>query len=510
MTEPLFRNVLRLATIMRVFTRHGLFVRLEASGLIIGGAARFLGMFTKADYKNETLGKRLAKSLEVLGPTFIKFGQALSMRPDVVGQDIASELELLRDSLPSFPGEEARAIIADTLGGEISEYYQSFDDRAVAAASIAQVHFAVSLDGAKVAVKVLRPGVEDLFFADIALFRRVARLCSWLFPNWRRLRLEDVVKTFEDSIVMEMDLRFEAAAASEMTENFTGDDTIYIPKIDWRRTGRRVLTEERIEGVSIGQKEAMLEAGIDLAEVTARSAEAFFNMVFRDGFFHADMHPGNLFVSMDGKLILVDFGIMGRLDYDTRRYLGEMLIGLLTRDYRRVAKMHFEAGYVSSHRSVDDFTQAIRSIAEPIFGRPQNEISIARLLEQLFQVTKTFDMEVQPQLLFLQKSMLVAEGLGRYLYPEANMWQLAAPMIEKWIVENLGPAARVRNAVEDVAEAMGNLPGLLADIARHGPAPVNGIRLHPDTLRALQSPPCKYAWAPWLVAAVFALLWLLD
>jgi ubiquinone biosynthesis protein len=310
---------------------------------------------------------------------------------------------------------------------------------------------------------------------------------------------------------MEMDLRFEAAAAAETAENFADDESFYIPRIDWQRTARRVLTLERIDGISIDEVAALKTAGHDLLAVVEKAADAFFNMVFRDGFFHADMHPGNLFVGADGQLIAVDFGITGRVDKRTRRFLGEMLLGFLNGDYRRVAEVHFEAGYVPPEKSVDAFTQAVRSFAEPILGRPLHEISVARLLGQLFQVTETFAMEVQPQLLLLQKSMLVAEGVGRRLDPQINMWQLARPLIEQWMANNLGPQARVMESMGSVFASLESLPRLVAnaektvEALRHG-----GLKLHSESVRSIQQNGRAHGilptWMPWVLVAVLGFL----
>ncbi len=410
--------------------------------------------------------------------------------------------------MPPFPAEEARRIIAAELGRPVEAVFAQFEDRAVAAASIAQVHFAIASDGTEVAVKVLRPGVEDFFARDIDLMYWMAEIVEAAQPAWRRLKPVESVQKFEESVQMEMDLRFEAAAAAEMADNFADDPSFNIPKVDWLRTAKRVLTLERVHGTPIDEVEALDAAGIDRRLVLERAADAFFNQVFRDGFFHADMHPGNLFIDPQGNLIAVDFGITGRIDQRTRRYLGEMLLGFLSQDYRRVAEVHFEAGYVPADQSVDLFTQACRSIAEPILGLPLHEISIARLLGQLFQVTEQFSMETQPQLLLLQKSMLVAEGVGRIVDPTVNMWQLARPMVEQWMIANLGPQARMRATLQDAGDILERLPRLVAAAEQAaGLIADGGLRLHPDSIRALtrqrrRSVPAH--WIGWGVAALLA------
>ncbi|NKB55365.1 MAG: 2-polyprenylphenol 6-hydroxylase [Alphaproteobacteria bacterium] len=452
-------SIARLIGIARTFARHDALFPLERMGVtpVIVSVAKLVSRRAAPGRP----GERLAAALEELGPTFIKLGQALSVRPDLVGDAIADDLSALQDRLPPFPGATAREIIEQELETPVGELYRHFDETPVAAASIAQVHFAETPDGDMVAVKILRPGIEARFRQDIDLFLWLSRLLERTRPALRRLRPLEVVRTFEASVNIEMDLRLEAAAASELGENSEHDNGFRVPKIDWVRTGRRVMTLERIEGVRIDDLAALAEAGFEPRDILRRSAESFFNQVFRDGFFHADIHPGNMFVAPDGTLCPVDFGIMGRLDRKTRNYLADMLIGFLDRDYKRVAEVHFEAGYVPARKSVGAFTQAVRSIGEPILGKPLHEISLARLLAQLFQVTETFEMETQPQLLLLQKTMLVAEGVGRTLDPSINMWMLARPLIEEWVIANRGPEARLRDMVGDTVSKLERLPQLL-------------------------------------------------
>ena len=503
------RNLWRLSSIARVLSREGALFPLEgveAGRLLV----KLLAPVVNPESRRLRPGQRLAVALQRLGPTFIKLGQALSTRSDLVGDEVAADLSELQDRLPPFAAAEARRIVADELGRPLEEIFQSFEDQPVAAASIAQVHFAVTAEGGDVAVKVLRPGVEAKFAGDIALFYWLARWAERLAPSLRRLRLVESVKAFEDSVAMEMDLRFEAAAAAEMAENFIDDETFEIPAIDWQRTARRVMTLERISGIPIDEVDAITASGHDRDQVMAKAASAFFNMVFRDGFFHADMHPGNLFVGSRGELIAVDFGITGRVDRQTRRFLGEMLLGFLNGDYRRVAEVHFEAGFVPADKSVDAFTQACRSIAEPILGRPMHEISVARLLGQMFEVTETFAMETQPQLLLLQKSMLVAEGVGRRLDPNVNMWELARPLIENWMVDNLGPQARVRETVGSLMASLESLPRLVAQAEKTVEAlRSGGVKLHRESLTSMRGTPRNGifpAWVPWVLVVVLAVL----
>jgi ubiquinone biosynthesis protein len=349
------------------------------------------------------------------------------------------------------------------------------------------VHLALTFEGEEVAVKVLRPDIAAAFARDLDLFFWLAQLIERTQPALRRLKPVAVVQTLADTVRQEMDLRLEAAGASELRENFAGDATFRVPRVDWARTGRGVLTLERVGGIRVDDRPALIAAGRDVHAVMANAAGAFFNQVFRDGFFHADLHPGNLFIDATGAIVAVDFGIMGRLDRKTRYYLADMLLAFLQGDYRRVAEVHFEAGYVPARQSLEAFAQACRSIGEPILGRPLHEISLGRLLAQLLQVTKQFQMETQPQLLLLQKTMVLAEGVGRLLDPSVNMWTLARPLIEGWMRENRGPEARLRDAAADLSGALSRLPALLGGLERLGAAIVEGggLPLHPETVAAI-------------------------
>lgn len=409
-------------------------------------------------------GQRLAAALEELGPSFIKLGQLLSTRADLLGEEITADLASLQDRLPPFPGSAACALIETEFGCPLRTLFASFDQTAIAAASIAQVHFARTIEGREVAVKVLRPGIAEAFARDLDLFLWLAEWSERLQPALRRLKPVEVVETLAEVVRFEMDLRLEAAAAAELGENFAGDPDFRVPRVDWLRTGRGVLTIERVNGIRIDDRVAILAAGHRIEDLLGKAAAAFFNQVFRDGFFHADLHPGNMFVDTDGAIAVVDFGIMGRLDRATRFYLADMLIGFLSGDYRRVAEVHFAAGYVPPGRSVDAFTQACRSIGEPILGRPLQEISVARLLAQLFEITEQFEMETQPQLLLLQKTMVVIEGVGRRLDPAINIWTLARPLIENWMRDNRGPEARVRLGLETLADLAERVPRLVRSL----------------------------------------------
>ena len=425
----------------------------------------------------------MAAAFNELGPSFVKLGQLLSTRADLLGEEMAIDLASLQDRLPPFPGQVARALIETEFARPIDTLFASFDEVAVAAASIAQVHFARTTDGQEVAVKILRPGIAEAFTGDLNLFLWLAGLGERLQPALRRLKPVEVVQTLAEVVRIEMDLRMEAAAAAELAENFAGDPDFHVPRVDWLRTGRTVLTLERINGIRIDDRAALLAGGHRIEDLLAKAAAAFFNQVFRDGFFHADLHPGNMFVDPNGAIAVVDFGIMGRLDRATRFFLADMLIGFLSGDYRRVAEVHFAAGYVPPRRSVDAFTQACRSIGQPILGKPLQEISVARLLAQLFEITEQFEMETQPQLLLLQKTMVVIEGVGRRLDPEINIWALARPLIEGWMHDNRGPEARVRLGMETLADLIERVPPLVRSLERLVTDwSREGVILHVETL----------------------------
>ncbi|MBI1246088.1 MAG: 2-polyprenylphenol 6-hydroxylase [Alphaproteobacteria bacterium] len=491
-------HLVRLAKIVRTLAAYD---ALEAFGLaetlpFAGRVARHLrrpGLPARP-------GERLALALADLGPGFVKLGQVLSTRADIVGEAVAADLTGLQDSLPPFDFAHARATIENEFGKPIAELYATIDETAVAAASIAQVHFATTVDGREVAVKVLRPGVEKAFARDVDLLAWIAALVERFVPKARRLKPGAVVEKLAQTVRFEMDLRLEAAAAEELGANFPDDPEFRVPKPDWTRTGKRVLTTARISGIPIDERERLIAAGHDPQEIVAKAARAFFRQVFRDGFFHADMHPGNIFVAEDGALVAVDFGIMGRIDKPTRIVLADMLAGFLNQDYRKVAEVHFRAGFVPATQDMGAFAQAARAIAEPILGLPLEQISLARLLAQLFEVTEQFQMETQPQLLLLQKSMLVCEGVGRKLDPDINMWTLARPLIESWMMENRGPMARIATTGQELLERIEELPALVANLD-HAAALIagGGVRLHPDTLKAFGTDRAPARW-PWVLA----------
>jgi ubiquinone biosynthesis protein len=406
-------------------------------------------------------GQRLAAALEEMGPTFIKFGQSLATRTDLLGEAIATDLSTLQDRLPSFPIEQARAIVEADLDQQLEALFADFADQPVAAASIAQVHFATTSDGREVAVKVLRPGIEQAIEEDLVFFTWLAELVERTQPRLGHYRPVEAVAIFATATRRELDLRLEAAAAVELARNSLDYEGFRVPEVDWRRTGRRVLTLERVIGQHVGGRARLIAAGHDPDRIMENASRAFFSQVFKDGFFHGDMHPGNFLIDAEGTIVALDFGIMGRVEMTDRRHMAEILIGFLDRDYVSVADVFFRAGFLPPEADKMAFVQAIRSIGEPILGLPLEEISFGRLVGQLLAVADSFEMRTQPQLLLLQKTMVVAEGVGRLLNPRVNMWQLAQPLVEEWIITNLGPRAKVEQALAEGVDTARRLPGLV-------------------------------------------------
>jgi len=411
----------------------------------------------------------LVEAFQSLGPSFIKIGQAMATRPDIVGPDMALELMRLQDRVPPFPGKQAVQIIEQELDAPLNDLFSTFDETPVAAASIAQVHLATTTDGQDVAVKVLRPGIEKAFARDLESFLWLARIVERFSSRARRLRPMSVVETISETIALEMDLRYEAAAASELQDNSRGNANYAVPDVNWDLTSRRILCTTLVRGISFSRKAEIIAAGYDMKQLAEGLIQSFLTQALNDGFFHADLHQGNLFACRDetgggNRITAIDFGIMGRIDRKTRRCLAEILYGFITRDYDLIARAHFDIGYVPPDQSLDKFKQAIRAIGAPIVGKPVAEISVGKLLAQLFETTATFNMQTQPQLILLQKTMVTAEGVALGLYPEINMWECARPIIEKWMRDNLGPKARLRDMAETVTETLNRIPKILDDI----------------------------------------------
>ena len=456
--------------IVRVLVRHGLdeFV----FTLHLFRPYRFV-LFLFPGYwlrdRNVPRGQRLREALEELGPVFVKFGQVVSTRPDLIPADIAVELTRLQDDVLPFPGDEAREVIERALDAPLSEHFASFDVQPLASASVAQVHGATLQDSTEVVVKVLRPGIEKVIEQDLQLLYQLARLADRHWPNARRLRPLEVVDDYDKTIHDELDMMREGANASQLRSNFLDSDMIYVPQIYWDHSCREVLVMERVEGIPIRDIDAIRAAGIDLRKLAHNGVEIFFTQAFRDGFFHADMHPGNIFVSPQGQYRAVDFGIMGTLAEADKRYLAENLLAFFNRDYRAVAMAHLRAGWVPATTRPEEFEAAVRTVCEPIFARPISEISFGHLVIRLFQVARRFDMPVQPQLVLLQKTLLNIEGLGRQLYPELDLWETAKPFLERWMREQVGPRAlarALRRELPTVLPLLPELPGLVHELLR--------------------------------------------
>jgi ubiquinone biosynthesis protein len=418
-------------------------------------------------------GERLRMALEDLGPIFVKFGQILSTRQDLLPPDIGEELSQLQDNVPPFADNLARQIIEKSLEVPIEDVFSAFSQSPLASASVAQVHTATLHTGEDVVVKVLRPGIDKIIDSDVALLYTLAELANKYWDEAKRLKPVEVVQEFDHSIHGELDLVREAANASQLRRNFEGSDHLYVPDIYWDYTRQNVMVMERIYGTPIGKIDELREKGVDLKLLAERGVEIFFAQVFRDNFFHADMHPGNIFASDEAKYLAVDFGIMGSVTVADQRYLAENFLAFFNRDYLRVAQLHIESGWVPKHTRVDEFESAIRAVCEPIFEKPLKEISYGHLLLRLFQTARRFDMEVQPQLVLLQKTLLNIEGLGRQLYPDLDLWQTAKPYLEDWYKNTVGPKAtfnKLKEHLPIMAEKFPELPEMayqvLSDAAK--------------------------------------------
>jgi ubiquinone biosynthesis protein len=508
-------HIARLFRATLVFAREGVFGAVDPILVPPPGqlALKIARLIERPGAKS---GPRLSRALERMGPAYLKLGQFLATRPDVVGVVMARDLESLQDRLPPFPHAEAEAVIATALERPLSQAFASLGP-AVAAASIAQVHRGVvERKGVQtpVAVKVLRPGVASRFRRDLSDFFYVAHKAEQFSAEARRLRLVEVINTMSRTVAMEMDLRLEAAALSEMAENTRDDPDFRVPTVDWDRTAHNVLTMEWIDGIALSDHAGLEKARVELPDLGRKVIQSFLRHALRDGFFHADMHPGNLFLDEAGRLVAVDFGIMGRLGLKERRFLAEILLGFITRNYRRVAEVHFEAGYVPSHHSVENFAQAIRAIGEPIHNRTAEEISMAKLLSLLLEVTALFDMRTRPELILLQKTMVVVEGVARSFDPKLDIWKIADPVVREWIELNLGPVGRIQGVMSgtsDLARVLMGVPVIAARavtvLEQLETMTREGLHLSPETIAAMgRTEGRKSRWraiALWIIAATF-------
>jgi ubiquinone biosynthesis protein len=510
----------RLARAGFVFAREGVFGVVDPAFVPPPGqlALRMARLIERPGVKS---GARLSAALTRLGPAYLKLGQFLATRPDVVGVAMARDLESLQDRLPPFSMTEAEAVVSASLEKPVTQLFASFSPP-VAAASIAQVHRAeVDRDGIRhtVAVKVLRPDVSAQFRRDLGDFMFVAENAEKYSAEARRLRMIEIIHTMSRSVIMEMDLRLEAAAMSEMAENTRDDPDFRVPVVDWDRTSHNVLTMEWIDGIALNDHDKLEASQVDLPDLGRKVIQSFLRHALRDGFFHADMHPGNLFLDDAGRLVAVDFGIMGRLGMKERRFLAEILLGFITRNYRRVAEVHFEAGYVPAHHSVENFAQAIRAIGEPIHNRTAEEISMAKLLTLLLEVTGLFDMRTRPELILLQKTMVVVEGVARSFDPKLDIWKVADPVVREWIERNLGPLGKIHGALSGAGE-LGRVASSLPAMASRAMVVLeqletmsrDGLRLDPETLAAIARTRARQVrWRTigiWVIALTFiGILW---
>ncbi|MCO7224515.1 ubiquinone biosynthesis regulatory protein kinase UbiB [Pleionea sp. CnH1-48] len=443
-----FSNLSRLFHINRVLIKYGL-DEFFADTPIAGYSRAFKYLaFASRQYKEHSRGARLRMALTELGPIFIKFGQMLSTRRDLLPHDIAEELAQLQDKVPPFCGEESRKIIEKQLGMPLDSVFKHIDEEAMASASMAQVHGATLLDGTEVVVKVIRPGLRKKIKQDLELLHQIAGLIAQYVKDSERFHPEKVVRDYEVTIYNELDLRTEAASATQLRRNFIDSNRLYVPEIYWDYTREKVLVQERIYGIPIANVDELKAAGTNMKELAHRGVEIFFTQVFRDSFFHADMHPGNIFVDVTDPeqptYIGIDCGIMGTLGEADKNYLAANFLAFFEQDYRRVAELHIESGWVNPDTSVESFEAAIRTACEPIFGKPLSEISFGVFLIQLFQVAQRFQMEVQPQLVLLQKTLLYIEGLGRQLYPQLDLWETAQPFLVEWYKDKVGPKALIK------------------------------------------------------------------
>ncbi|MGE5626196.1 MAG: ubiquinone biosynthesis regulatory protein kinase UbiB [Bacillota bacterium] len=474
------RQSLRLLRVNTVLVRHGLDELVMATHLF--RPVRFLVYLSPFYwFRDKSIGRgaRIRGALEDLGPIFVKFGQVLSTRRDLLPLDISDELAKLQDRVPPFPGAAARAMVEEALGKPVTELFAEFDEKPLASASIAQVHAAKLKDGREVVVKVLRPGVERQVHADLDVLYLIAELAERYWRDGRRLRPLEVVAEYEKTVLDELDLVREAANAAQLKRNFEGSDLLYVPEVNWDLTRRDVMVMERIHGVSIRNVAALRAAGTDMQRLAENGVQIFFTQVFRHNFFHADMHPGNIFVGVDDPrhpvYMAVDFGIIGTLGPRDQHYLAENFLAFFKRDYKRVAELHLESGWVPAGTRVDEFETAIRTVCEPIFNKPLKDISFAQVLLRLFQTARRFNMEVQPQLMLLQKTLFNIEGLGRELYPELDLWKTAKPFLEEWTRERMSPKATFKRLLaglpvirELILESPGRINTILRRLAEDG------------------------------------------
>lgn len=489
-----FRQVFRLLNISYVLLKHGLDEIVSETHLFRG--LRFIVFFSPFRYtsaRQKPRAIRIREALEELGPIFVKFGQLLSTRPDLLPEDIIKELRLLQDKVPPFAGEIAVLMVENALGQPLNRYFQKFDTEALASASVAQVHAATLLDGRAVVVKVLRPHVQETVQGDIDLLKTIAALAQRYSERARQFKPKEMVFEFKKALTFELDLMREGANASQLRRNFAKSRLLYVPKIYWEFSKNNILVMERIYGIPIHQISFLKQQGFNLKKIAEACIDVFFTQVFRDCFFHADMHPGNLLVSKHNpqtpSLIAIDFGIMGSLNPADQRYLAENFLAFFKRDYRRVAELHLKSGWIPPHIRLDEFEASIRTVCEPIFEQPIREVSIGKLLLRLFQTAEQFEINIQPQLILLQKTLLTVEGLARELYPDLDLWQTAGPLLENWMKTQVGPRAFLRQLRSEgpyLLEKLPELPDLLYRVLSkemNSPSEAFSYAWHPTNLQ---------------------------
>lgn len=464
-------RILRLAKIIRVSVGYGLdqLILDHDPGNRLARLARVLGFWRDLSAPRAV---RLRQALEALGPIFVKFGQVLSTRRDLMPQDIADELAKLQDQVPPFPSEQAMAELERVYGKPVVEVFKSFERDPVASASVAQVHFATLPDGREVAVKILRPGIEKVIGHDLALLDTLAGLLERLWADGRRLKPREVVAEFEKHLHNELDLMREAANCSQLRRNFAESALLAVPEVHWDWCTPSVMVMERMHGTPISQIDRLAASGVDLKRLSRAGVEIFFTQVFRDGFFHADMHPGNILVEPDGRYVALDFGIMGTLNEVDKNYLAINFLAFFHRDYHRVAAAHVESGWAPKETRVDELEAAVRAVCEPIFDRPLSQISFGKVLLRLFQTSRRFNVEIQPQLVLLQKTLLNIEGLGRQLDPELDLWRTAKPFLERWMSEQIGWRGLIKHVRQEApqwAVLLPQLPRLVHQVLSNPP-----------------------------------------
>ncbi|KTC64630.1 ubiquinone biosynthesis protein (plasmid) [Legionella adelaidensis] len=510
------KQLFRLLRINYVLTKNGLDQVILSIRLF--APFRFIAYFNPWNWFRKeklTRGQAIRKTLEELGPIFIKFGQALSTRPDILPPDIALELSKLQDQVPPFPSEQALAILESAFGHSAHEVFAQFDEEVLASASMAQVHAATLKTGEDVVVKILRPNMRKVIEQDLSILYTIAHLAERYWAESKRLKPKEIVKEFEKTLFDELNLQREAANASQLRRNFNNSPLLYVPEIYWDYVRENVIVMERIYGIPVTDITALKENGVNIKKLAERGLQIFFTQVFRDCFFHADMHPGNIFVSFenpeDPQYICVDFGIIGTLSENDKRYIAENLLAFFNRDYRRVAQLHVESGWVARDTHVEEFESAIRTVSEPIFERPLKDISFALLVMQLFQVARRFNMQVQPQLVLLQKTLLAIEGLGRQLYPDLDLWTTGKPFLEKWVKEQMGPQAffqHLRANLPFFIEQLPHMPKLFNDVLLL----TKEQKIQEIEKNLLRGPLklSKFAWYKGLGAGVFVVMMLFS